>query len=236
MRVIGHRGAAGQAPENTLGAMRHALACGVDAVEIDVRLLDDALIVLHDDTLERTTSGHGHYKALTVPALRALDAGGGEPIPLLGEVIELVRGRSGLNVEVKEAGIAEQVIACIAEHTRDAADWRRQILLSSFDVATTASLARLRGEMALGILYEESFTAALARADALNARSLHLPLADVSAERVAAVHAHGLEALVYTVNDEAAIAHCRRAGVDGVFSDYPDRVIASNRAAARARQ
>lgn len=229
MRIFGHRGAAGHRPENTLASVRHAIALGVDAVEIDVCLLDDALIVLHDDTLERTTNGHGSYKSWSLAALRALDAGQGERIPLLEEVIAATVGRVGLNIEVKEAGIAELVVARTLAATATAPDWRRRILLSSFDVATSAVLAALRGPMAFGLLYEEPFESALARALALRASSLHMSLGGLDDTDVARAQANGLEVYVYTVNDDAAIARCRAAGVDGVFSDYPDRVIAALR-------
>ncbi len=227
MRVFGHRGAAGHCPENTLAGLRHAIALGVDAVEIDVRRLDDALIVLHDDTLDRTTNGHGSYKAMTLSALRALDAGHGERIPLLEEVIALTLGRVDLNIEVKEPGIAEQVVEHTLLATSALPAWREHILLSSFDVATSAALARLHGPMHLGLLYEEDFDPALQRALRLGARSLHMALEHLDAADVARAHAHDLAVYVYTVNDESAIARCRHAGVDGVFSDYPDRVVAT---------
>jgi glycerophosphoryl diester phosphodiesterase len=206
MRVIGHRGAGGAWPENTLAAIRHAIDSGVDAVEIDVRQLDGALIVLHDETLDRTTSGHGHYKHTTHAALRALDAGQGERVPLLDEVVTLVSARCGLNVEVKEAGIARAVLACLERTVSPT--WQPRILLSSFDHATTAALAARRGAMALGVLYEEPFDTALARAVALRARSLNMPVA-------------GLEALVYTVNTVDQFERCRTAGVDAIFTDHP---------------
>lgn len=227
MLVIGHRGAAGHAPENTLASVRHAIACGVDAVEIDVCLLEDALIVLHDDTLDRTTNGHGPYKDMRLADLRALDAGQGEPIPLLEEVIALTCGRIGLNIEVKEAGIAAQVVTAALVATAAHRAWRAQILLSSFDIATSAALADLRGTMALGLLYEEAFDAALARALTLGARSLHMSLATLNARDVARARARGLQVYVYTVNDDEALARCRAARVDGVFSDYPDRIPAA---------
>lgn len=226
MRVFGHRGAAGHRPENTLASVRHAIALGVDAIEIDVRLLDDSLIVLHDDTLERTTNGHGHYKDYSLAALRALDAGDGEKIPLLEEIIAATVSRVGLNIEVKEAGIARQVIARTLAVTRSIPDWRSHILLSSFDDETSATLAQLRGEMGLGLLYEEDFDAALSRAVSLRASSLHMSLEYLNATDVAHAQRRGLAVYVYTVNDDAAIARCAAAGVDGVFSDYPDRVLA----------
>ena len=229
MRIFGHRGAAGHRPENTLASVRHAIALGVDAVEIDVCLSDDALIVLHDETLDRTTNGHGSYKSWRLDALRALDAGQGERIPLLEEVIALTIDRVALNIEVKEAGIADLVVARTLAATTASPAWRQDILLSSFDVATSAALATLRGPMAFGLLYEEAFDAALRRALVLEASSLHMSLADLDEARVARAHGHGLVVYVYTVNDGAAIARCQAAGVDGVFSDYPDRVIAACR-------
>jgi glycerophosphoryl diester phosphodiesterase len=230
--VIGHRGAAGHAPENTLRSIAFAIDCGADAVEIDVRLLDGALIVLHDAQLDRTTSGAGHYKSTSLTDLRRLDAGGGERIPLLDEVVALIGGRVGLNVEVKEPGIAERVVATLDRLTADRPAWRAQLLLSAFDVATTAELARLRGSMRLGVLYEGAFAPALARAGTLGAYSLHMPLKALAAADVRLAQARGLAVYVYTVNMEADIRRCLALGVDGVFSDYPDRALACVREAA----
>lgn len=229
MLVIGHRGAAGHRPENTLASLRHALTLGVDAVEIDVQMLDAALIVLHDDTLERTTNGHGHFKAMSLAALRALDAGQGERVPLLEEVIALTRGQVGLHVEVKEAGIAAEVVDFMQAATADLPDWRPRVRLSSFDVATSAVLAEQRGAMGFGLLYEEDFESALARARRLGAQSLHMPLRALNESAVQRAHGQGLAVYVYTVNTSEDIARCRAANVDGVFSDYPDRVIAAQR-------
>lgn len=231
MLVIGHRGAAGQVDENTVASMRHALASGVDGVEFDVRLLDGALIVLHDETLDRTTDGRGHYKALDLAALRRLRTAAGERVPLLAEVLDVIADADVVNVEVKEAGIADQVVTALDAYYLNRPADQARVLLSSFDRATTAVLARRRGTMQLGILYHrESCDAALNRAVELGARSLHLPFADVSAARIAAVQAQGLEAYVYTVNALPDIAHCHACNVDGVFSDYPERVIAFLRA------
>ncbi len=229
MIVIGHRGAAGHAPENTLASIAVAVGQGVDSVEIDVRALDGHLIVLHDDVLERTTNGRGHYKSVSLAALRALDAGGGEQVPLLGEVVELIAGRCGLNVEVKEPGIAREVVAELEASTGDRGGWRSRVLLSSFDVGTTRDLAAMRGEMRLGVLYDDPFPAALGRAIELGAYSIHMPLRGVTEEAVARAHDQGLAVFSYTVNTRPEIERCAAARVDGVFSDFPDRVIAFNR-------
>lgn len=227
--VFGHRGAAGHAPENTLPSIEFALTAGVDGVEIDVRLLDDAIIVLHDVTVDRTTSGSGHYKSMSLDRLRSLDAGGGAPIPLLQEVVDLIDGRVDLNVEVKEPGIAAQVVDALMAMTASRAQWRSRILLSSFDVATTYQLARERGEMRLGILYEDSFDSALARAKTLGAYSLHMSGRSIELDDIALTHANNIAVFVYTVNEQADILRCAEVRVDGVFSDYPDRVVAFNR-------
>jgi glycerophosphoryl diester phosphodiesterase len=227
--VIGHRGAAGHVPENTLRSIGFALDAGVDAVEIDVRERANAIIVLHDETVDRTTSGRGHYKAMSLDDLRSLDAGNGERIPLLHEVVDFIDGRIDLNVEVKEPGIAEQVVDALIDMTSSRIHWRSSILLSSFDEATTFQLARKRGEMRLGILYEDDFDSALARAKTLGAYSLHMPLPALESDDIARAHQSNIAVFVYTVNEQADILRCAEARADGVFSDYPDRVVAFNR-------
>ena len=227
--MIGHRGAAGLAPENTLASIEIALKTGVDAIEIDVRLLENNIIVLHDETIDRTTSGKGHYKSMTLGRLRALDAGGG-PIPLLQEVIELIDGRADLHVEVKEPGIATEVIATLSDATVSRSRWRSHIVLSSFDAATTDQLAHLRNDMHLAILYEGDYDAALGKAEALGAYSIHVPLHALNAADIGQAHQSEIRVFVYTVNDRNDINRCAEARVDGVFSDYPDRVVAFNQA------
>lgn len=226
MLIIGHRGAGGAYDENTLAAFRHALDSGADGIEFDVRALDGELIVLHDEHLDRTTSGHGHYKDLGLGGVRALTTPRGERVPLLDEVLACANGHALVNVEVKETGIARQVLDALARWRQVHPKWSATLLLSSFDVATTAALGAARGDMRLGVLYpaDEGFAGALARASTLHAWSLHLPLDDVSADRVARAHAAGLHVLVYTVNADDDIARCRAAGVDGIFTDHPARI------------
>ncbi len=231
MLVIGHRGAAGRVAENTVASARHALAAGVDGVEFDVRAHGGRLIVLHDATLQRTTNGRGPYQALSLASLRALDAGGGEPIPLLEEMLAPLGGGLLVNVEVKQAGIAHTVVSALEAWLAAHPGWRSTLLLSSFDIGTTQALAARRGDMRLGMLYEDDLDDALARARALDAWSLHMPLHDVSPAAVERAHALGLAVLVYTVNAIADVERCAAARVDGVFTDYPERVVAWNRRA-----
>ena len=109
---IGHRGAAGHAPENTLAAIECAIKLGVDLVEFDVRLTaDGALVLFHDETVDRTTNGEGLVQSSPLSVLRGLDAGGGERIPLLEEALACLNGRAGAMIELKVRGLAADVCA-----------------------------------------------------------------------------------------------------------------------------
>ena len=138
---IGHRGAAGHEPENTLRSIRRALELGVDGVEIDVRFIDGELIVFHDDRLERTTNGRGRIGRQRFAHLRTLDAGEGERIPTLREVFETVDRRAFINVELKGRRTAGPVEALIREFL-DEHGWRPEhFLVSSFHRRELRSLA-----------------------------------------------------------------------------------------------
>lgn len=234
MLVIGHRGASGYCAENTLSSIRHALALGADGVEFDVRALGRHLIVLHDDTLDRTTDGTGRYDDHDWATLREFKTAAGEPIPLLEEALLAALPAGIINVELKDPSAADRLIDYLSaecEHGRIEAE---RLLLSSFDTSATATLAARRGDMRLGILYDDGdFDAALERARAQDAWSLHLPLAALESSIIARAHADGLRVLVYTVNTHADLARCHDLGVDGVFSDYPDRAVALNSRTAK---
>jgi glycerophosphoryl diester phosphodiesterase len=229
MRVIGHRGAAGHVAENTVGGMRYALELGVDGVEFDVRLIEQRLIVLHDDTLERTTNGQGSYKSMPLGSLRQLQTASGEPIPFLEEVLAVVDSCAVINIEVKEPGIAREVLAAVEDYMSSRALHEDNFLLSSFDFATTTELAALRQNKRLGMLFEGDYAVALARAVELEAYSIHLAMRTVDRATVELAHARQLQVYVYTVNEPHDIATCAACGVDAVFSDYPERVVAHNR-------
>ena len=112
MQIIGHRGASGYAPENTLKAFELALSQGCEWLELDVHLLDGKLIVIHDEQLDRTTSGQGLISDHSLDAIRRLDAGDGEKIPYLDEVIEMVDGQASINIELKGLALPSQPRRC----------------------------------------------------------------------------------------------------------------------------
>ena len=125
MLIVGHRGAAGHEPENTLRSVEAALRLGANAIEIDVHQVEGRLVVIHDDRLERTTNGEGRLAAHSLAALRALDAGQGERIPTLDEVIELVAGRAELVIELKGADTAEPVARLLRSQKPQVSPHRR---------------------------------------------------------------------------------------------------------------
>lgn len=214
--VVGHRGAAGLAPENTLASFRRAVELGVDAVELDVHWIGGALVVLHDDRVDRTTDGQGLASSLGLDRLRQLDAGGGERIPLLDEVLAEVPAETGVNVELKGAGTA----APVAERLRGE---RRRLLVSSFDHDELARFHRACPECPCAPLFGRwgDVAGAAARVDAAAVNigdRLAVP------DRIDAIRRLGLACLVYTVNDPARASALRAGGASGVFTDYPDRV------------
>ncbi len=226
MLVIGHRGAAGHEPENTLRSVLRAVRLQVDWIEVDVQAVDGELIVFHDDTLDRTTNGSGAIAEQSFTTLRSLDAGAGEKIPTLIEVLDLIGARTGLNLELKGSSIVDAVTAVVADYQARLPSWRGRILLSSFDEPQTQVLAARKGDYRLGLLFEGDAEAALERARDFEAHSIHPSMEQVNSELVTEAHAADIKVLVYTVNEPEDIAAMQALRVDGVFSDYPDRVIA----------
>ena len=217
--VIGHRGAAGLVPENTLASFAHAVRLGVDAVELDVHLSADGhLVVIHDERLERTTNGNGKVADAPLAALRMLDAGAGERVPTLEEVLEAVPGHVAVNIELKGPGTAPPVARAVAAR-------KRPLLVSAFDHGELARFHDLCPNIPCAPLLGRWRQGMLDTARALGAWSVNL--ADRIADRptVNAIRANGCQCLVYTVNDAERASALRAMGVGGVFSDFPDRLL-----------
>lgn len=225
--VIGHRGARGHAPENTLLAIDTGIALGAPWVEFDVQLHPSgALLVFHDLTLERTTNGSGLLADQPLAALRALDAGGGQIIPTLQEVLDLVDQRVGVNIELKSAGgTAEAVAAVIRSHV-DAGWPVEKFLVSSFHLPELWEFKQLAPEIPIGALLCGVPLDWAGCALELGAATLNLSSEFVDPRLIADAHAHGIKVYVYTVNDPTEMRLLRQMGVDGVFTDYPERALA----------
>lgn len=234
--IIGHRGAAETAPENTLVSLRQALAEGARMAEIDVRLSSDGIpILLHDDTLDRTTPAHGPADQWTAAALGTLDAGFwkddrfiGEPIPTLSEVIQLCADLGlALNIEIKpNPGQDEQTAWAIADLLT--AQWPDSLpwpLVSSFSIASLMALRRVAPHLPRGILFGHRPAHWQEIVAQTGARTLHLWDRAESPESVSILAHAGLPILIYTVNDAAAARRWLDSGARAVITDCPGQLL-----------
>ncbi|MEM8863097.1 MAG: glycerophosphodiester phosphodiesterase family protein [Chloroflexota bacterium] len=223
MLVIGHRGAMGHAPENTLESIQAALDLGVDWIEIDVYAVDSEIVVIHDNVLMRTTNGFGRVMKQKLDYLRSLDAGNGQKIPLLSEVIGLIDGKVGLNVELKGPNTAEPIINFLDNQLPDHWD-KDKILLSSFEHVQLEEAKRLNPTYKRAPLFWKNKIDHDYVVNELEAIAVNPWLPTVTQKMVDDAHAHNLQVLVYTVNKPEDIEKMRSFGVDGIFTNYPDRV------------
>jgi glycerophosphoryl diester phosphodiesterase len=217
---IGHRGAAGHAPENTLAAVRRGIELGVDFVEIDVRrTADGALVALHDPTVNRTTNGKGRVDSLSLRDLRAFDAGGGERIPTVEEVLEIASGQTGLMIELKTAGVASSTV-----HTVQKARFPNPVIYASFLHPEFAAVRAIAPEAALMVLYERLPRQPVS--DAMRYRPAYVGLRHDRASRrlVDAFHEEDVRVCVYTANSLREIRRALSLRVDGIISDFPERI------------
>ena len=225
MLCIGHRGARGYAPENTLKSVAKALDLGADWVEVDVYYVDNHLIVMHDERLERTTNGKGYLAEKSFSYIRSLDAGDGEKIPVLEEVLDLVWKKAGLNIELKGPCTAHPVVELLQK--RITPGWGPDnFLVSSFNHRMLHDVKKLDRNIRIGVLLNGIPKDYPSIAYDLNAYSVNQNIRFVKREFVADAHNRGLKVFVYTVNDPGDIRKVKAMGVDGVFTDYPDRVLA----------
>ncbi len=223
--VISHAACAGHAPENTLAGVAAALALGADAVEVDVRATADGVpVLLHDEAVDRTTDGRGPLRSFTLAALRSLDAGQGERVPTLAEAAALLAGRALLVAELKEPGIeaaVEAVLATLGPRGAQVWSFLPQVL------EALAGLAPLRPRVLLvGPEDVARWPAPLEAAQRLGALGLSLWHEAITAEVAARVRAAGLSLYAWTANDPDHMRRLMEVGVDGIVTDYPDRLRA----------
>jgi len=224
--IIGHRGAAGRVPENTLAGFAYAVERGVDGVELDVRMAGSEVVAMHDERVDRTTDGTGLLAELPFAELRRLDAGDGQPVPTLKEVLDVVPDRVMVNVELKEAGTADPVADIVADRmVRPPVASLPTLLVSSFDHDELRRFHEIRPDVPCAPLAGRWSDRLESTAAALNAWSINLSWRVATPANVAAVIGWGRRCLVYTVNDPAKTRKFSEMGVAGVFTDYPDRLV-----------
>lgn len=225
MQIIAHRGASGLAPENTLKAMAKALELGVTAIEIDVQAADGELWVFHDRRLERCTNGKGVLTEQSRSYLEQLDAGEGEIIPTLWQVMSLIDGSCELHIELKGANTADAVAALTKRAENELGFAANQWVVSSFHHPELARFATLRPDVRIGALTANLPLELAHFAEKLGAWSINCDVDFIDAALVDDAHQRGLKVLVYTVDHLADQQQLAAMGVDGIFTNRPDRFL-----------
>ena len=225
MQIIAHRGASGLAPENTLKAMAKALELGAPAIEIDVQAADGELWVFHDRRLERCTNGKGVLAEQARAYLEQLDAGEGESIPTLWQVMEIIAGRCELHIELKGAHTADAVAALTLRAETELGFAACQWVVSSFHHPELARFAALRPNIRLGALTANLPLGLAQFAEDLGAWSLNCDVDFVDRLLVEDAHRRGLKVLVYTIDYLEDYEKLASMGVDGIFTNRPDRFL-----------
>lgn len=241
--IFAHRGASAHAPENTLPAFELALRHGADGVELDAKLsIEEEVVVIHDQTVDRTTGGRGRVRDLSLTDLQALDAGSyfsdafrGVQIPTLAEVFETIGKRAMINVELTNYNtprdeLVEKVCELVQRH-----GLQKQILFSSFFASNLKKAARLLPDVPRALLALGGWMGVWARSFAFmfgDYQALHPHITDAGPEQVQRVHRLGRRIHVWTANTAEEVRRLRDWGVDGIFSDDPQMAV---RALGRGR-
>lgn len=225
--IIGHRGAAGLAPENTLPSFQIALDMGCRGIELDVHRVMDAnhvvrLGVIHDERLDRTTNQRGRVAEVTAETLGMLDAGNGAGVPLLDEVVELFDQADNtlLNIELKGKNTAAPTAAFLVQHPNI------KVLVSSFDHDELRQFRRLDNTTPVAPLFSCKRRNLVDTAQALNAASINVAYPMVDAPLLETCRDAGYPVLVYTVNRVEDARRMKSRGVAGIFTDRPDLMLA----------
>jgi glycerophosphoryl diester phosphodiesterase len=224
--IIGHRGASGYEPENTLLSFKKAIGLYADMIEMDIfNCKTGELVIMHDNTVDRTTNGKGYIRDLSFQELRILDAGKGEKIPTLSEVLDLVNNKIKINLELK----GEETAGPVYELTRKYVEEKRwsynDFYISSFNHRLLQEFIQLIPNNAAikicpliyGIPIDLSQFALK-----FKAYSINISADFIDKKIIDDAHAQGMKVFVYVVNNPDEAMKLKSLGIDGIFTDYPD--------------
>lgn len=220
MLVYAHRGSSGTDPENTLRAFERAIEVGADGAEFDLHATADGVpVVIHDRSLARTTNGRGLVSEMTLEQVRAFDAGGGQPVPTMVEVLDLVAGRLRLDIEIKQQGISHLVLDTLARYPQ--AEW----VIGSFDWSILREVRDLAPEAELWPIVDVATDEVFHNAASLGAAAVSLRGDAVTAQVTERFFAADLDLVVWTVNrvEEARLARC--LGTTVLLTDVPGEIL-----------
>lgn len=225
MLKIAHRGAKAYEPENTLQAFQKALDLNSDGIELDVHLSsDEQIIVIHDETIDRTTNGKGLVNTFSLSELKSFLIDRKYQIPTLKEVFDLVDKKCLINIELKGLGTPIKVVQLIEEYISDK-NWNyNHFIVSSFDWNMLEETSNLNPKIPIGVLTEENLDTALAFAEKIKAKAIHPDFQLLNTENVSEIQEKGFLVLPWTVNHEEDIQKVKSYKVNGIISDNPDKI------------
>lgn len=222
---VGHRGAKAHVAENTLESISKALEFNVDAIELDVhRCKTGELVVIHDFTLDRTTNGSGEVSRKSWTKLQSLTIEEKYKIPLLTEVLDLIEGKCSINIELKGTNTADAAYEIIQRYISEKGWKYSDFIVSSFQTNELFQIRNLDDNIPIGVLSKASMTQAIELGTQLKASAIHPSIGIITRKNVVAAQEAGFKVNVWTVNEPKEIERMIDFGVDGIISDYPDRL------------
>ena len=225
MLKIGHRGAKGYEPENTLVSFQKALNMQVDGIELDVHLsADGELVVIHDETIDRTTNGHGFVNQLSLRELKQVRIINENEIPTLQEVFDLVNQDCFINIELKNYDTTTKVVKLIEKYVSKKNWHYDHFLVSSFDWNALQQVRFLNDKIQIGVLTETDLDLALAFAKFIQAKSIHPHFHLLTKENTAKIQQKGIQVFPWTINETEDIQKITAFKVNGIITDFPNRI------------
>lgn len=225
MLKIAHRGAKGYEPENTLKAFQKALDLNADGIELDVHLsIDGHLIVMHDETIDKMTNGKGFVDTLSLSELKSFLIADQYEIPTLNEVFDLIDRKCLINIELKNGDTAVKVVALIHEYISEKGWSYDHFIVSSFDWNALQEVHNLDSKILIGVLTETDLDAALTFAQSIKAKAIHPDYQMLNEENTQEIQEKGFWVLPWTVNELKDIQRIKSYKVNGIISDFPDKI------------
>ena len=225
--VIGHRGAAGHEVENTIPSIDKAISLGVDAVEVDVFLCKSGeLVVFHDKNLSRLTNSNAFIESLTLDSINKIDVINNHKIPTLEEVIKFINKRVHLNIELKGLNTAKPTYELLQSLFLNKQELIDKISISSFNWEELDIIYNLDNDISTAVLTEtKAIQRAINQAKKINAKAINIDYKLLNRKVVKKIKSENLIINAWTVNEINQIKRIINLGVDGIITDFPDRVI-----------
>ena len=219
--ILGHRGVPKFCPENTISSFKRAEALGTAGIELDVHVHQDKLVVIHDESVDRTTNGNGLLREFNLEELRTLDAGGKQPIPFLTEVLDSVSSNTLVNIELKGNDTGQAV----GRYLRRRSENKERVLVSSFKIRELRNFVEICPDVKVGVLCRRVDPQSLQYARELSAFSLNVSDRGVSRSAVSSALRQGFYTMVYTVNTVRRAKTLSGWGVLAIFTDDAAKLV-----------